>query len=136
MLPALECVCTRQTPSTSILCFHTNSHLPNVITSTSNEESDLGLCTSSVANRMPLQGGDFRFKNVCGRKICRNLPMCGRILFASTKLCTDLDLTLLYILELGTHGKISRKNKMLALGVCFPQTCSSAGRMCAASRSR
>ena len=51
------------------------------------------------------------------------------------KLCTDLDLTLLYILILGTYGKFARQHKMLALGVCFPQTFSRAGRRFAASRS-
>ena len=39
------------------------------------------------------------------------------------KLCTDLDLSLLY-----TYSKFARKNNVLALGVCFPQPCSSAGR--------
>ena len=52
------------------------------------------------------------------------------------KLCTDLDLGLLYILILGTCSKFARKNNFLALGVCFPQPCSSAGRRFAASRSR
>ena len=51
-------------------------------------------------------------------------------------LCTDLDLSLLYILTLGTYSKFARKNNFLALGVCFPQACSSAGRRFAASRSR
>jgi len=52
------------------------------------------------------------------------------------KVCTDLDLSLLYILTLGTYSKFARKNNFLALGVCFPQPCSSAGRIFAASRSR
>jgi len=52
------------------------------------------------------------------------------------KLCTDLDLSLLYILIFGTCSKFTRKNNFLALGVCFPQPCSSAGRRFAASRSR
>jgi len=51
-------------------------------------------------------------------------------------LCTDLDLSLLYILTLGTYSKFTRNNKFLALGVCFLQPCSSAGRRFAASRSR
>jgi len=33
--------------------------------------------------------------------------------------CKDLDLTLLHILILGAYSKFVRKNKMLALGVCF-----------------
>jgi len=52
------------------------------------------------------------------------------------KLCTDLDLGLLYILIFGTYSKFARKNNFPALGVCFPQPCSSAGRMFAVSRSR
>jgi len=52
------------------------------------------------------------------------------------KLCTDLDLGLLYILILGTNSKFARKNNFLSLGVCFLQLCSSAGRRFAASRSR
>jgi len=52
------------------------------------------------------------------------------------KLCTDLYLSLLYILILGTYSKFARKNSFLALGVCFLQPCSSAGRRFAASRSR
>ena len=36
-----------------------------------------------------------------------------------SKLCTDLDLSLLYILILGTYSKFARKNNFLALCVCF-----------------
>ena len=39
-----------------------------------------------------------------------------------------LDLIFFYILILRTHTKFVTKNPMLALGGCFPQTCSSAGR--------
>jgi len=52
------------------------------------------------------------------------------------KLCTDLDLSLLYILILGTYSKFARKHNFPVLGVCFPHPCSSAGRMFAVSRSR
>jgi len=52
------------------------------------------------------------------------------------KLCTDLDLSLVYILIYGTHSKFARKNIFLALGLCFLQLCSSAGRRFAASRLR
>ena len=38
--------------------------------------------------------------------------------------------------ELGTRSKFERKNDSLALSVCFPQKCSSDGRMIATSRSR
>jgi len=50
--------------------------------------------------------------------------------------CTDLDLILLNILTLKTYTRFSWKNKMLALGVCFPQTCLRAGRRFAASSLR
>ena len=36
------------------------------------------------------------------------------------KLCTDLDLSLLYILILGTYSKFARKINFLALGVYCP----------------
>jgi len=52
------------------------------------------------------------------------------------KLCTDLDIGLLYILRLGTHSKFARENNFLSLGVFFPQSWSSACRRFAASRSR
>ena len=51
------------------------------------------------------------------------------------KFCIDLDLTLPYILIIKTYGRFARENKLLALGGCVSQTCSSAGRMFAASRS-
>jgi len=44
--------------------------------------------------------------------------------------CTDLDLSLLYILKTGTYSKYStfaRENQFLAHCICFPQPCSSAG---------
>jgi len=48
-------------------------------------ELDLGLRTTwALENRMPLQGGDIRLKDVFGRKICRNLQIRGGIPFAST----------------------------------------------------
>jgi len=50
--------------------------------------------------------------------------------------CTALDFALQYILIVGTQGKFAMKNSFEALGVCFPQTCSSTGSMFAASTSR
>jgi len=62
---------------------------------------------------------------------------CAAVLFSQVpKLCTELDLSLLYILTLGTYSKFTRKNNFLALGVCFPQPCSCAGRRFATTRSR
>jgi len=52
------------------------------------------------------------------------------------KLCTDPDLGLLYILILRTYSNFAQENNFLALGVCSPQPCSSAGRRFATSRSR
>ena len=47
---------------------------------------------------------------------------CAAVLHTQVpKLCTDLDLGLLYILILGTYNKFARENNFLSLGVCFPQ---------------
>jgi len=92
-------------------------------------ESGLGLCVTSVfAKGMRQHRADFLFKNVLGRRIRSKLALCSHIIFASPKSCTDLDLTFLYISILRAYTNFVRKNKMLALGVCFPQPCSSAGR--------
>jgi len=48
-------------------------------------------------------------------------------------LCKDLDLSLLCILILAAYSKFASKNNCLALSVCYPQPCSSAGRRFAAS---
>ena len=98
---------------------------------------DLGLCTTlGLALGEPQRSCDF------WKKTCFNA---GKIRFCHCaavpqtqvpKLCTDLDLSILYILILGTYNKFARKKKFLALCVCFPQLCSSAGRRFAASRSR
>jgi len=62
---------------------------------------------------------------------------CAVVFFSQVqKLYTELDLSLLYILTWGTCSKFTRKDNFLALGVCFPQPSSSAGRKFAASRSR
>jgi len=47
---------------------------------------------------------------------------CATVLFSQLpKKFTDLDVSLLYILTLGTYSKFARENNFLALGVCFPQ---------------
>ena len=62
---------------------------------------------------------------------------CTAVFFLQVpKKCTDQDLSLLYILLLGTCSKLARKHYFLTLGVCFPHPCSSAGCKFAASRSR
>ena len=102
---------------------------------------DLGLCTTSVLTfEEPQRNGKIWFFLRQNTFFPRILPWrCGSPNVLQTqvpKLCTDLDLGLLYILILGTYTKFARKNNFLALGVCFPQPCSSAGRRFAASRSR
>jgi len=50
---------------------------------------------------------------------------CAAVLHTQVlKLCTDLDLSLLYILISGTYIKFARKNDFPLLSVCFPQPCS------------
>jgi len=100
-------------------------------------DRDLGLCTTSVlAFGAQQRNGKIRFF------LRRNTFFSGSRHCASVfqtqvlKLCTDLDLGLLYILILGTYSEFARENNFLALCVCFSQPCSSAGRRFAASRSR
>jgi len=100
-------------------------------------ESDSVLCTTSgLAKRMRLRCADIRLKNVFGCKDRRQSARTAVFFLQVPKLCTDLDRTLLYVLILRTHNKFVLKKYMLALGVCFLQPCSSAGRRFAASRSR
>ena len=84
-------------------------------------DRDLGLCTPSdlrLENRRAMAKSG---KNLFRRRKNQILPQC---------------VCVLYILISGTYSKFARKNSVLALGVCFPQPCSSAGRRYAASRSR
>jgi len=63
--------------------------------------------------------------------------VCCSVLLSVAVCCSVLQyVAVLYILILTTRTTFVRKNKMLALGVCFPQPCSSAGRRFSASRSR
>jgi len=98
---------------------------------------DLGLCTTLVlAFGKPRRSGDFR-EITCFDAGKTRFCHCDAILQTQEpKLCTNLDLGLLYILIFGTYSKFARKNNFLALSVCFPQPCSSTGRRFAASRSR
>jgi len=75
-------------------------------------------------------------EKVFGHNKNRILPLRWSFLVLQLKLCTDIDLILLYVLILGTYSKCARKNNFPALGVCFPQPWSSAGRRFATSRSR
>jgi len=100
------------------------------------EELDLGQCawvrylqreySCVVPTSNDSCGQVYTFKSEVGTAFSLQVP----------NSCIDLDLTLLYISILKTHAKFVRKNKILALGVCFPQSCSSAGCRFAASRSR
>ena len=75
----------------------------------------------------------------CGRNtfFFRKSPLCTCSLFANTqKKCTDIDLVLFYILLLGVWSNLPREKKILALGVRFPQPCSSAGHRFAATGPR
>jgi len=105
--------------------------------SKSRSDWDLGLCTTSgLAFGEPQRCGDS------GKKTCFDAGKIGFCQCAAVhqtqvpNSCIDVDLSLLYILILGTYSKFARENNFLALGVCFPQPCSSAGRRFAAPRSR
>jgi len=82
--------------------------------------------TPVIAKRMRLHSADFRFKNVY-KKFVGSRHCAAAFSLQVPKSSTDLDLTLLYISILRTNIKFVRKNQMLALGVCFPQPCSSDG---------
>ena len=78
----------------------------------------------AVANSGKKTGFDARKIRFCN---------CATVLHTRVpKLCSDLDLSLLHIFTLGTYSKFARKNNFPALGVCFPQPCSSAGHRFAA----
>ena len=91
-------------------------------------DSDLGRCTFWVlVKRKPLYNAKFWF-----------FLRAKHVFFLFLKVpkkYTDQDLSLVYILILGKCSRLARKNNFLALGVWFPQPCSSAGRRFAASRS-
>jgi len=97
---------------------------------------NLGLCIFGLLRKeihCEMQNSDF----FCWRNtFFLGVAIAQQFSFKVPKKCTDLDLSLLYISILGTYSKFTRKNSLLAPGVCFPQPCSSAGRRFAASRSR
>ena len=84
---------------------------------------DLVLCTTSVlAFGDQMRDGKIR-KKTCFDKGKIGFCHCASVLQAQVpKLCTDLDLSLLYTLTLGTHSKFAWKNNFLALSVCCPDT--------------
>jgi len=100
-------------------------------------ESNLGLYTTlGLEKRKRLRGADFRLKTCLAMKFVGSWHCTAAILLQVPKLYTDLDRTLFYISILRTNAKFVRKKYVLALGDCFPQTCSSAVRRFAAARSR
>ena len=100
-------------------------------------DRDLGLCTTSVlAFGQPQHNGKIRF---FPRQKTFLVGFCHCAVVVQTqvkKMCTDLDLGLIYILIFETYSKFAWKNNFLSLGVCLPQLCSSAGCMFAELRSR
>ena len=101
---------------------------------TCREDCDLGLCTFWILVSRELLR-TFGLKTCLVTKFVA-ICLCAAVLFTQVpRKCTDLDLSLLYILILGTYTKFPQQKIFLALGVCFPQTCSSVGSMYAASRS-
>ena len=97
---------------------------------------DLGLCTTSVLAFGKLRNGKIPFFLRRITFFFGSRHSAAVLQTQVQKLCTDLDLRLIYILILWTYSKFARKNNFPALGVCFPQPCSSAGRRFAASISR
>ena len=52
-------------------------------------------------------------KEMCfARRKRQNMALYSSSIYASTQKCTDLDLSLLFILKLGTYGKFARKNNV------------------------
>jgi len=94
-------------------------------------DCDVGLYTTSeLAFGEPQRNGKIRFF-LRRNTFFSGSRHCAAVLQTQVlKLCTDLHLSLLYILLLGTYSKFAQKNEFLALGVCFPQPCSSALAAC------
>jgi len=83
---------------------------------------DLGLFTTSVlAFGTRMHDGKIRGKKTCFDAGKIGFCHCAAVLQAQVlKLCTDLDLSLLYNLISGTYSKFARKINFLALGVYCP----------------
>jgi len=80
-------------------------------------DRDLGLCPFGVLALInPLSNGKIRFFLWAKRVFFFGSRFYSAVLFSQVpKLCTDLDLSLLYNLILGTYGKFARKNNFLSL---------------------
>ena len=93
-------------------------------------DRDLSLCTTSgLACGEPQRNDKLQFFLRRNTFFFRKSPLhCGSQV---PKLCTDLDLSLLYILILGTYRKFARENNFPAIGVLlsaallerWPQVC-------------
>ena len=96
-------------------------------------EFDLGQCiTWGLAKRIQPCNNYFRQSLRRNAFVNPKSPLRGAILFASPKVVhtfTNLDPTRLCMLVSEAYSRFVWKHKMLALGVCFPQHCSSAGFM-------
>jgi len=81
----------------------------------------LGLYTFWVlAKREPLHNGDFREKKCVSPAETIGIWHCVAVRFSQVpKKCTDLDLSLLYILKLRTNSQFAKENNFLALSACF-----------------
>jgi len=99
-------------------------------------KSDLGLCMTLVlAKRMRLRSADFKQILRSNTFLNQKSALCVRILFTSTEVMNRPRSDFSTIDIVNTY-QFRTEKKMLALGVCFPQPCSSAGRRFASSRSR
>jgi len=92
-------------------------------------KSDLGLCTTSVlAKRMRLRNGDFQ---LMFQFVLRSGHCVVAFFLQVSKLCTALDLTLLYMLILGNmkHFRMEKRNasarRLLSAVMleCWPHIC-------------
>jgi len=102
------------------------------------EDRDLGRCTLRVlAKRKLLRNANFRCFLRAKHIFFGKRRRCAAVLFSQVpKKCIDLNLNHLFILIFGTYSTFTQENNFLALDVCFPRPCSSAGRRFAAPRSR
>ena len=82
---------------------------------------DLSLCNFWVlAKREPLRSGDFRRKRFSPDKKIGIWHCAAMVFLKVPKKCTDIDLSLFYIVKLESYGKFAGTSDFLALGVCFP----------------
>jgi len=97
------------------------------------EESDpsrivhnFGTCKKHAAARP----GGGNFWQILRPKTCFNWksPLRSRILFSSPKIVHRPRSNSSLNIDIGIHCKFILKKRILALGICFPQPCSSAGR--------